>query len=144
MLNLEAYCDASFDVHTKQAVVTTIIISDMMFHRYHVGEYRDVETGARAELLGIIQTMEIVREMKDVGDIHIHCDSATTISVYRACLSSKVVDRNKPYADDWEKLLELSEGYSVIPENIAGHQDCDNPNKVCDLIARNVLRARKA
>ena len=143
MLNLEAYCDASFDTINKQSTATTIIVSDMKFHGFKVGEFNGTETGAQAELLGIIQTMEMVRNMEDVGEVHIYCDSEATILLYKRCLRSKSIAPAKQYTKDWKRLMDLSRGYKIIPENITGHQDIDNPNKLCDLIARNTLRIIK-
>lgn len=139
MLDIIAFCDASYDKISKKATACSIIMSDLMFHNYRVEVYENVDTGARAELLGIIQTIEYVRDMKDVNTVTVYCDSATTISLYRNILKTGRINKKVAYEKDWKRLLKISEGLKVFPESIQGHRREHNPNKVCDVLACNTL-----
>ena len=102
--------------------------------------YTNVDTGARAELLGIIQTVEYLRNMEDVGHITIYCDSQSIITLYSKILQSGVLADTINYRDDWVKLIELSKGLDITPDHIYGHTDALTGNTVCDTVARSVLR----
>lgn len=140
MLDIVAFCDASHSSRTKRAVACSIILSDNMFHGIVTRTYTKVDTGARAELLGIIQTVEYLKNMVDVGQITLYCDSRSMVTLYSRMLKSGVVAKQTNYVDDWLHLLDISEGMDITPNHIHGHTDELTCNTICDTVAHSVLR----
>lgn len=143
MIKLSAFCDASYDLNTRQATACTVILSEMIFHAMFTNTYTDVETSTRAELLGLIQTVRRVREIPDVEHTTIYCDSATNAKAFNSVIGSGVVQRDSKYYEDWCELLSLCDGLNIEATHIYGHQMKHNPNKLCDVICHSLLKAIK-
>ena len=140
MINITAYWDASHSIRTKRAVATSIVLSENMFHGMVTETYTNVDTGAHAELLGIIQTVRLVKDIPDVDTITIYCDSESVISLYSKLLNSEVLSQYTNYYNDWIELLELSKGLNIKAGHIQGHSKELSCNTVCDIVAHQVLR----
>lgn len=140
MRNIIAFCDASYSMKTKRAAACAIVMSDDTFHGIITKMYTDIATGARAELMGIIQTVEFLRTLDEVDNVTILCDSNSVVEMYNKLLQSQTITDTISYYDDWVRLLELSKGMNIEARYIPGHAECLSCNTICDITARTILR----
>lgn len=140
MLNIVAFCDASLSVRTKRAATCSIILSDNTFHGIVTKSHTRIDTTARAELLGIIQTVEFIKTLEDVGTVTILCDCKSNVNLYNKLLQNCTLSESMSYYEDWVKLMELSEGMNITARYVPGHAEELSCNIVCDTVARNVLK----
>lgn len=140
MLNIIANCDASYSERTKMAAACSIIMSDLMFHGIITKTYYNVDTGSRAELYGIMQTIEYISHMKDVEHVTLYCDSKSVVKLYSDILEAGQPYQGMSYYEDWVKLLEIGKGLNITPLHSPGHSENLTCNTVCDAVAHSVLK----
>lgn len=132
---LLAYCDASFK--DNKAVATTLITTEDTFITCFSKTYTDVSSSVKAELLGVLQTMEYINNnCTKEKQVALFTDSRTIAVKYISMLSKWEVPPNEKEYEIYKKLLQYSASFNVNIQHIRGHQHTHNPNKVCDILSK--------
>lgn len=132
---LYGYSDAS--MKDNKVVATSLILSDSHFIDCFTKEYDNISTSTEAELRGVIQTVQYIKKhCNKEHQVVIITDNKAVALKYINILSNWVVPKNSANYESYKQLLELSEGFKVNVQNIRGHQESHNPNKVCDIMSK--------
>ena len=132
---LYAYSDAS--VKGSKAAATTLIVDDTKFIACFTNNLPDNTKSTEAELRGVVQTMYYISENCSTDrDIVIVTDNKAIAIKYITLLKTQEVSGNSMYRSLYEELLKYSKGFHINVQNIRGHQQSHNPNKVCDVLSR--------
>lgn len=132
---LLAYCDASYK--NNKAIATTLITTEDTFVTCFSKPYTDVSSSVKAELLGVLQTIEYIYNggFKD-KQVVLFTDSRTIALKYISILAKWEVPENEKEAEIYKKLLFYSSTFNINVQHIRGHQHTHNPNKVCDILSK--------
>lgn len=133
---LYGYSDAS--VINKSAAATTLIIDDNSFITCFTNTYENVNS-TEAEFLGVLQTMAYISENCTDKKVVLLTDNKTVVLRCISALSNWKVADGSLYEDYLKQFLKMCKSFSVSVQNIRGHQQSHNPNKICDIISRIYL-----
>jgi hypothetical protein len=136
-----AWTDASFKDGVTGAV--SMIIADDIYLGSRVARYRTL-TPYDAEMIGIIQVLEFIqKESIAFSKLLIYTDSMAIAGKYAEINETgKNIDEvflPPKSVKKWKRIMDLTRGRNVHIEYTAGHQEKNNPNKLCDVAARIIV-----
>lgn len=142
---LQVFSDAG--VYEGRAYVSTLIL-DIAEHHYvtfFCRKYDGVESSVVGELLGVIQSLEWVRENRpDAKEIELNVDSLAVIQKVCDYMKNKVMGR-EVYPVLYMRLYSLCDEFSQIEcYHVPSHQPGYNPNKACDVLCSYLIHTEKA
>ena len=138
---LSLYSDASYMSESKTAVTATIILGDDdCLKDFLVHSYYGMKSSEHAELLGVAQGLEWVRDHAPDEDIRIISDNSSIVKRIADYPDDRRIP-NGPQAPTWVHVFNLLDVLNR-PQvaHIRAHQSRHNPNIACDMVCTALIR----
>lgn len=140
MLNL--YSDATFDHALHMAVAVTMVLDENTDTclAFFPQVYGGVATSIHAELLGVYQSLQWMRDNRPNDDWWLLCDNSSIVQTIADYPRNTRVVAGLPAALWFRVFNLLDELKHPVTAQISAHQKEHNPNKSCDMLCSRIIR----
>lgn len=138
---LSLYSDASYMSQHKAASVATIILGDDdMLKAFIINTYAAIKSSVHAELLGVCQGLEWVRDNLPEEDIRIICDNTSIVKKIADYPQDRKIPSGAPVTT-WIHVFNLLDVlHKPQVAHIRAHQARYNPNSACDAVCTCLIK----
>lgn len=140
MLNL--YSDATFSAEMNMAVAVTMILDDEADTclAFFPQVYGGVATSIHAELLGVYQSIQWLKDHRPDAEWWLICDNSSIVQAIADYPEETRVAAGLPAAL-WIRVFNLLDSLKrPTTARITAHQIDHNPNKACDMLCTKLIR----